>query len=711
MNPWSDRSSWFVACCVAVFVLSCGPSDPGTAPADVTTDVPETILTDVPDILDVIEDAPDVEPDGTEIECHQDEDCANFFPDMEACQVARCDNPTGAGLCVLETAVDGSVCDDQDLCSLDDTCTEGACAGTPRVCDDSVECTSDSCNVDTGECEATPTDTCECDESNPCVATDLCAGDVSCQDFACVVDTDTAIVCDDNDACTDDSCDPATGQCAYNDNGTCECDSDDQCQDDNLCDGTKKCVDQKCTDDPATVIVCDDNNACTDDTCTPDTGACLYDDNGTCECSDTVPCTDGNVCDGIKKCENNQCVNDPSTIIDSCDDNSPCTTDYCDPVSGCVNAPKSGSCEDGDPCSLNDQCVDGKCTAGSETNPCTDGNACTKDSCEAGVGCKNEAQTGPCSDGNACTEDDQCDDKAHCVGGPTINCEDTNVCTEDSCDPVMGCQNTPATVTQSHTITNSGTMSWAPTALSINAGDTVVWSWNGFHSVIQVADDTPSTTALAGGFSSGPASNGGFYSHVFDTEGTYYYNCGIHTPMHGSIVVGPAVGVGCDDKDGCTTGDLCVGTACQSGAPVVCDSSNDTPCSVNTCDPTNGACAMVDTGATGSCAGKQCGDDGCGNSCGTCSDDGNDCTTESCNANQQCLSTPIDGCCSDLSPCPDSGDPCMITSCTEQSVCENNPIADCCKADTDHCRDARNTSAATTGLFVLEHNGLLFTNL
>ncbi|UCE60879.1 MAG: hypothetical protein JSU63_03840, partial [Phycisphaerales bacterium] len=49
------------------------------------------------------------------------------------------------------------------------------------------------------------------------------------------------VTCDDNDACTEDTCDPLTGECVY-----------------------------------TPFVTCDDGDVCTEDTCDPLTGECVY---------------------------------------------------------------------------------------------------------------------------------------------------------------------------------------------------------------------------------------------------------------------------------------------------------------------------------------------------------------------------------------------------------------------------------------------------
>ena len=36
----------------------------------------------------------------------------------------------------------------------------------------------------------------------------------------------------------------------------------------------------------------------------------------------------------------------------NCDDGNPCTTDSCDPVTGCINTPNSNACDDGNVCTV-----------------------------------------------------------------------------------------------------------------------------------------------------------------------------------------------------------------------------------------------------------------------------------------------------------------------------------------------------------------------
>ena len=122
----------------------------------------------------------------------------------------------------------------------------------------------------------------------------------------------------------------------------------------------------------------------------------------------------------------------------NCDDGNPCTTDSCDAATGlCVHTNNSNSCDDGNACTTNDHCSGGSC-AGTAVI-CTALDQChDAGTCSAGV-CSNPIKTNgtACNDGNACTTNDVC--TSGTCGGTAINCNDNNVCTTDSCNPATGC--------------------------------------------------------------------------------------------------------------------------------------------------------------------------------------------------------------------------------------------------------------------------------
>ncbi len=147
---------------------------------------------------------------------------------------------------------------------------------------------------------------------------------------------------------------------------------------------------------------CNDSNACTTDTCNPATG-CVYTPN--------PPCNDNNACTTDTCVPATGCVYTPNIV---CNDNNACTTDTCVPETGCVYTPNP---------------------------PCNDSNACTTDTCDPAIGCVYTPNP-PCNDNDACTTD-TCVPATGCVYTPNAPCDDGDPCTDDTCDPASGCVYTP----------------------------------------------------------------------------------------------------------------------------------------------------------------------------------------------------------------------------------------------------------------------------
>lgn len=127
-------------------------------------------------------------------------------------------------------------------------------------------------------------------------------------------------------------------------------------------------------------------------------------------------------------------------------------------------------------------------------------------------------------------------------------------------------------------------------------------------------------------------------------------------PSIGCVQLPKADGTACDDGDECTRSDQCLSGICTAGPPRTCNDGND--CTTDSCDPAKGcvhdaltglacadgnACTQGDACVRGSCIA------GVAVSC----DDANPCTADTCDALLGCQHAPItDGVsCAGPSPC------------------------------------------------------------
>ncbi len=297
--------------------------------------------------------------------CNVNADCAKGVCDTASHACVACIEPAdcGAGVwqcaahacvpasaCVKDTdckafnqvcGTDGTcvACNETGDCASGLTCTAHACvAGQP--CKSSKDCDS-VCDLTTGQCSP-------CLKSSDCETGEYCAAQVClpvlcklsvCQGnswLACNADGSgyDAKVCDDGNACTDDSCDSAKGCVTLVNAATCT--------DGDACTVADSCKSSACA--PGTAVVCEDGNPCTDDSCTKTTG-CLGLPN-------IATCTDGDACTTGDLCKNGTCG---AGVAVACDDANPCTTEACVPSTGCLAQPvangkacgKGGTCQTG----------------------------------------------------------------------------------------------------------------------------------------------------------------------------------------------------------------------------------------------------------------------------------------------------------------------------------------------------------------------------
>ena len=122
---------------------------------------------------------------------------------LDQCHVAgTCDPQTGT--CSNPNKVDGTTCNDDNACTLSDTCQAGTCTGAnPVVCSALDQChEAGVCNPATGVC-STPAkpDGTVCDDGEPLI----CSLPDTCQGAVCTAggggDTDGDRICDHDDNC------------------------------------------------------------------------------------------------------------------------------------------------------------------------------------------------------------------------------------------------------------------------------------------------------------------------------------------------------------------------------------------------------------------------------------------------------------------------------------------------------------------------------
>ena len=374
----------------------------------------------------------------------------------DPCKVSFCDPLTGK--CVVGNAPNGTVCEDGDLCTVGDTCQNGTCRPGPvKTCDQCL-----ACDRATGACVPKPNGT-SCDDGNKCTLDDTCQAGV------CV--PGRLKDCDDNNECTADTCDPATGNCVHMPlpGQPCEtgnkctadvCDDDGRCQQGpetvtcpqcQICDpGTGTCRnianDTPCEDGD----LCTVGDTCQDGTCRP--GAvktcdqCLECDSatGTCEpVANDTPCDDENPCTVNDTCQAGACV--PGTAVTCEASTDPCKVNVCDPTNGrcvTVNAPNGTACEDGNLCTLNDTCQNGTCQSGSPKTCPASTDPCKVNVCNPATGqcaaTQNAPNGTPCEDGDLCTLNDTCQNGTCQSGGPKTCPTSTELCKVNVCQPATG---------------------------------------------------------------------------------------------------------------------------------------------------------------------------------------------------------------------------------------------------------------------------------
>jgi len=581
-----------------------------------------------------------------------------------ACSKATCDANTGK--CGTVAVKDGTACNaDDTVCTQGDACSAGLCKpGAQIKCDDGNACTTDGCGALSGCGYVANTAWCDAD-ANACTAGDKCENKV------CLAGAKQ--VCDDGEACTADSCHPASGKCVF-DGAPFQakpCDADGSvCTEGDAC-AAGKCVAGKFN-------ACNDANPCTTDSCDAKKGCANL--------ANTLPCDDNNKCSTGDQCAQGVCSGAAQPEAVFCDDKNPCTNDVCAAATGCAHPAAPGPCEDGNACTVGDACSNGACVAGKSQCACQsdadckdDGDLCNGipkcDKSTAQFACKVDPATivscnpgsdsacsanlcapatgkcamAPingkgCSDNNACTQADACAGGT-CAGVPTA-CDDKNPCSDDGCDTKSGCKSAFNTLPCNDNNACTGQD-------KCSAGSC-------FGTQLPCNDGNPCTDD----------------------------SCNTATGCKADNNTAP-----CNDNNPCTAADACLGGKCVGGTQVNCSDSN--PCTIDSCDPAAGGCKFTPGNDKATCTDgsactivDQCGAGKCIGTALPACDDNNPCTSTACDPIKGCLFAPQGGPCSD-------GNACTGTSAAPDAC--NAVTAECKAGAAVQCNDGNPCTADACG--------------
>lgn len=614
-------------------------------------------------------------------ECTTAADCEKTKGAAPKCQEHACSQ---AGVCSFIKVADKKPCNDGDACSGEDHCVDGSCKGTPgSKCDDNNACTTDTCDPKTGSCD---NDTKldgpkhKCDDGDSCTTGDVCKNGV------CAPGTDTCVCKIDAD-------------CAGKSKAT-------KCLGTLYCDKTVK--DHQCQVNPATVAFCSTlkDTICKKNACDKVTGSCAkvpwY--QATVQCEKLAP---GLNCIGEK--DGDQCcfvgvdlTKKFPTKAHPCTDGDSCTVTSCKADGSCVPQTNLCSCstiadcakkEDGDPCNGTLYCDITQAKPTCVVNPASvvkcadvDNTVCKQNVCDKQDGtCKwviTKTKFKACTDNNPCTVGDTCNNTSGACdpGTDTCTCKADSDCA--SFDDGDPCNGT-------FFCDKSGKQP----ACKVNPKTIVVCS---------VADDD-SCKANRCDKKTGKCAFD--HSDKFTTCNADGNPCtsGDYCDGKGKCIVGTHICT-CEKDADCAKsddGDACNGTL-QCDTKVVpprcvindktivkCDGTNDTTCAKNVCNKKTGKCGTVNASSNVLCS------------------DGEPCTVgDSCDAGKCAPGT--DTCvCKEDADCKDDANPCNGVDFCDKAAgkCKANPktVVTCDTSKDKGC--AKNTCDLKTGKCALAGDG------
>ena len=567
------------------------------------------------------------------------DECEDTNPNE--CIITACDHALGT--CTDEAFDLGASCDDGDACTTGDTCSDtGACSGEAKVCadEDAFECTTFSCNPESGECEQQiEEDTClliltvgqeqtkacwdagerptgnSCKTCNPASSQEEWSLDE-------VGDACQGLPCKGEGTCTAEGlCDtpeePLEGYCFHQ--GKCVVEDTalftNKCE---ICDGESQTMVEK---------GCDDDNPCTADSCDSETGECTNTQtpNDTLEvCNGLDDDCDGTIDENFNLCSPSNPASDGSTACIPIGEPNPdiacqvCREAEGDAAPSFGLAAEGAICDTGLSCTLMGQCLGGTCIA----EPDTESSACS--CCVSNIyvqpGCNDdEVQEAVCElDPYCCAEEGNWDDLCALTASELGTCGDSLTCNDGLANEYELDSETCGTIDQfkAECTTDGECDDGNPCSVDI-------------CSMLFVRGDEDTPTYTVGG------------------------HC-LHLPAE-VLNQSPA---DCDDGDLCNgSADTCVMGICTptEGEALNCD--DGFPCTINDCDPTSGCTTTTDNAAC---------------------DDTVDCTVDSCDSLTGCVHTPNDDNCAGNQVCDkDSGCTYVALEGPQYNCCTPHEAAGC----------------------------------
>ncbi len=620
----------------------------------------------------------------------------NPCDDSNACTADSCDDANS--VCLHQNVADNTGCDDGQYCTTGDVCLSGNCSGAARDCADANVCTADSCNEVSDACvNMAVADGTACDDGLYCNVGETCTSGTCGGGFG--------LNCSDGNDCTADSCDEGNDVCVNTDvaDGT-------GCDDGAFCTVSEFCTAGSCGGGSSTD--CNDGNVCTSDVCNESSDSCDHP-----AVADGTVCDDGEYCTLGDQCTAGTCSG-PSAR--NCSDSNPCTSDSCDEVGNAcvnVNVANGTSCDDGQYCTLGEVCTFGVCAGGTPRN-CSDGNDCTADSCDDNSNtCVNANQPdgAACNDGIYCTMGEVCT-AGVCGGGSPRNCSDGNQCTSDICDEAGNiCDNQPiadGSVCDDGQYCSNGDQCLAGACQpgpARNCSDGNQCTVDSCNETTNACDNDPSAAdgilcnddlfCNIGERCLGGACQGGTPYPCSDGNQCTADSCDEANDACLNDAAGMN-GAACDDGNYCTIGDSCNGGFCNPSSSRNCADAD--PCTADSCNEATNACdhsavangTPCDDGVYCS-VGSTCSAGACGGGVPNTCDDGNDCTTDSCNeAGLTCDHTQL----ANGTPC-DDGLYCNVNSTCSAGACGGgapNACDDGQQCTFDSCNEASNSCSHDT---------------